>query len=143
MKRLLIALALCLVLSPVAEAKKVTIISSSWTTTDKVQTSQADPESGMVTCSYMFEGTTYVSAHVRPGMTISLRVIYGDTTEQLYHVDSWREINLNTSFRRPKFDVVGPVGTEWILAWTVESLKGKNERLHISDAIDVASGTCQ
>ena len=143
MKRLLIALAVCLVLSPVAEAGKVTFTTASWTSTDKVQTSQADPDSGIVTCSYMFEGTTFASAYVRAGMTISLRVVVGKDTEQLYHKDMERTINQNVQYSRPKFDVIGPTGTEWVLAWTVERLNGKKQRLHIVDAIEAASGTCQ
>jgi len=139
MKRLLIALALCLVLSPVAEAKKVTISASP--IGDMVGSSSSDTSSGepVTVCSYAHDGYVTAFVHVRKGMSLHLKVVAGNETMDL---SSWyfsREINFNASYRSPSFNVVG-AGTAWTLAWTIETDKGKGR---IVDAIELASGTCE
>ena len=136
MKRLLIALLLCLFFSTGAEAKRVMITASPIGGLD--ETGATDPESGIPICDYSHEGYISAFVHVRAGMTVSLMVIVGDQTMSL---NSWifsRETTFNASYVNPRFTVVGV--NDWILAWTVESGKGKER---IIDSIELASGTCQ
>jgi len=53
-----------------------------------------------------------------------------------------REISFNPYYNSPSFVIVG-ADTDWTLAWTIESVKGKNERVHIVDAVEISSGTCK
>jgi len=78
-------------------------------------------------------------------MSLHLQVIAND---EVMDIRSWyfgwypgREISWNANYLSPGFVIVGE-GTEWTLAWTIESVKGKNERVHIVDAIEISSGTC-
>lgn len=139
MKRLLIALVLCLVLSPVAEAKKVDLIARPMD--GLTGSSSADTSSGtpVIVCSYKSTEYVYASVYVRAGMSLHLKVIAGDETMDL---DSWfftRQVRYNVFYRHPSFQIVG-AGTEWTLAWTIESSKGKGR---IVDAVELASGTCE
>jgi len=78
-------------------------------------------------------------------MSLHLKVIANDETMD---IRSWyfgwypdREISWNASYNSPSFVIVGE-NTDWTLAWTIESVKGKNERVRIVDAVEISSGTC-
>jgi len=146
MKRLLIALALCLVLSPVAEAKKVTL--SANPIGDIPGSSSSDTSSGtpVTMCTYTYAG--YISARVNLRTTMSLHLtvlVNGESMDIRSWYFDWypgREISFNPYYNSPSFVIVG-ADTDWTLAWTIESVKGKNERVHIVDAVEISSGTCK
>lgn len=145
MKRLLIAFALCLVFSTGAEAKKVMI--SAQPIGDIPGTSSSDNSSGtpVTVCTYSYDGYISALVNIRTSMSLHLQVITDNETMDLrsWHFGWYpsREISWNANFDSPGFVIVGE-GTDWTLAWTIESVKGKNERVRIVDAIEISSGTC-
>jgi len=145
MKRLLIALALCLVLSPVAEAKKVTL--SARPIGEIPGTSSSDTSSGtpVTVCTYTYQGRVSALVNLRTEMSLHLAVIVND---DMMDLRSWhfgwypgREISWNASYKDPSFVIVGE-DTEWTLAWVIESFNDKNQRVRIVDAVEISSGTC-
>jgi hypothetical protein len=75
-------------------------------------------------------------------MSLNLRVLTSDEDMSLYSRYFSTESTFSASYQCPSFTIVG-AGTEWTLAWTIESIKGKKERVHVVDAVELASGTCQ
>jgi len=139
MKRLLIALSLCLLFSSSAEAGKVVLSSKALDPDGLAMAAPGDDGSGQIVCKYELKKSTTAYVEPRKGTTIYLKVIFDKTTITLYSRYLPTTKPLHTAEQSPSFEIVG-AGTEWILAWTLESDKGKNG--HVIDAVVVASGTC-
>lgn len=138
MKRLVIALLLCVVFSSGAEAKKVTLMSGGIGELDYTLGSDTSSGTPITICQYECTDTTGVFVHARKSMTLNLQVIAGDTTMSLYSFPFDREMTFSVSNICPRFEVVQ--GTSWTMAWTLESNKGKGR---VVDAVELASGTCE
>lgn len=141
MKRLLIALLLCLVFSSGAEARKVTLTSNPIGDLDEAAGSDTSSGVPVATCEYTCTSPTHAFVHVRRGMSINLKVLVGDEELSLYSRHFDRESTFTTTDVCPIFAVVQ--GSDWTLAWTIETSQGKRGKVRVVDATELASGTCQ
>jgi len=141
MKRLLIALLLCLVFSAGAEARKVTMSADPLGGLDMAQGSDTSSGVPVATCEYTCIGETSAFVHVRRGMSVNLKVLAGDAEMSLYSRLFDSESTFTTKGVCPAFAVVQ--GTDWTLAWTIETSQGKKGKVRVVDAMELASGTCQ
>lgn len=133
MKRLLLALTLCLAFSSNLYAKKSEI---KWEISGDLSVTVSDS-----TCEYNAESIFRAETHAHRTMEIHLDVLVGVENEIIYSETIYaREFSENQDFGPrvgPHFFV--PMGMDWTLAWVLVSTRGKGR---VVDAIDTLSGTC-
>jgi len=130
MKRVLIALFLCLIFSASAHAKKPEIFYSKAGVLALNQ--HAETKSCIYTCTAEFSAT--VHAHKSSALTFNL--LLDNETVNLFT----RPFEKTTDYSgRSCPRIVVDAGTNWALVWALESDKGNGR---IIDAVEQLSGTC-
>ena len=135
MKRLLIALFICFVFTPVAQAGKPVI--SFWNNPGLDVTEKAPlPGSDIGSCEYTSNKFYSVFVRARKNTELSMQVITDTETVSLYTRVIGSITSVGTSYR-PNFEV--DQGVSWTLVWTLSTTKGKGR---ILDVAEVTSGHC-
>lgn len=130
MKRVLIALFLCLIFSASAHAKKTEIFYSK----AGALTLNQNAETG--SCVYTCTAEFSASVHAHKSSALTFNLLLDNETVNLFA----RPFTTTTDYSGrscPTFQVVA--GTNWTLAWALESDKGNGR---IIDAVEQLSGTC-
>jgi hypothetical protein len=135
MKRLLIALLVCFVFSPVAQAGKPSI--GNWNDPGLTRTDNAPlPGSDIGSCTYEGDEAYSVFVRARRNTELSMALVTDTETVSLYTRVTGSITSFGTSYR-PYFEVDS--GVSWTLVWMLSSTKGKHK---IVDLVEVTSDTC-
>ena len=130
MKILLIVLFLSMVFSASVQAKKVQINHSKPGSVYLIAS-----EDG---CTYQCVDNSFVvSYHVHKGVSVGLKLLYGEEVIDVSTTDMTRTHNGAKNWCRGDF--YGPSGQEWSLLWVLERGRTKT---HVIDAVEMAVGTC-
>ncbi len=135
MKRLLIALFLCIVFSSVAQAGKPGFRDANDPGLDEVLKGPGD-NSVNGSCEYSCVEPFTATVDGRKRMVLALQLVNDNEVVNLYTGTFTRTVTWIPR-QCPRFEV--NAGDSWTLAWTLSRPNGKG---HIIDAIEVTSGTC-